>query len=76
MNRAGAWRAIWAFAGSKNFSVFVMVMALARGLENTFTTSGDPRNLLVIRKGSTSESSSQIGRSRRSATVRLTTGSP
>lgn len=29
MNRAGAWRAIWAFAGSKNFSVFVMVMGIA-----------------------------------------------
>jgi putative ABC transport system permease protein len=43
-------------------AVFVMVMALARGLGATFVATGDPRNLLVMRKGSTAESSSQIGR--------------
>ncbi|HEY8240799.1 MAG TPA: ABC transporter permease [Kiritimatiellia bacterium] len=43
-------------------AVFVMVMALARGLNNTYVSTGDPRNLLVLRKGSTGESSSQIGR--------------
>ena len=43
-------------------AVFVMVMALARGLEATYITTGDVRNLLVLRKGSTAESSSQITR--------------
>jgi putative ABC transport system permease protein len=41
-------------------AVFVMVMALARGLKSTLVETGDPRNLLVLRKGSTAESSSQI----------------
>ncbi len=41
-------------------AVFVMVMALARGLTKTFTDTGDERNLLVLRKGSMAESSSQI----------------
>jgi putative ABC transport system permease protein len=40
--------------------VFVLVMALARGLKATFLASGDARNLLVIRKGALAESSSQI----------------
>lgn len=43
-------------------SVFVMVMALARGLKSTYVTTGDVRNLLVLRRGSTAESSSQIMR--------------
>ena len=43
-------------------AVFVMVMALARGLAATYISTGDPRNLLVLRKGSTAESSSQITR--------------
>src|ERR1043166_9218521 len=43
-------------------SVFVMVMALARGLKATYISTGDTRNLLILRKGSTAESSSQIGR--------------
>lgn len=43
-------------------AVFVLVMALARGLKATYINTGDGRNLLVLRKGSTSESSSQIGR--------------
>jgi putative ABC transport system permease protein len=41
-------------------AVFVTVMALARGLRSTFMSSGDSRNLLVIRKGALAESSSQI----------------
>lgn len=41
-------------------AVFVMVMSLARGLKATYVSTGDPRNLLVLRKGSTAESSSQI----------------
>ena len=43
-------------------AVFVMVMSLARGLAATYISTGDPRNLLVLRKGSTAESSSQITR--------------
>src|SRR5437867_5733090 len=43
-------------------AVFVMVMALARGLKATYISTGDERNLLVMRKGSTAESSSQISR--------------
>lgn len=43
-------------------AVFVMVMALARGLKSTYVQTGDPRNLLVMRRGSTAESSSQIMR--------------
>ena len=43
-------------------AVFVMVMALAQGLAATYISTGDPRNLLVLRKGSTAESSSQITR--------------
>jgi len=42
--------------------VFLVVLALARGLQTTFVKTGDPRNLLVLRKGSTAESSSQITR--------------
>ena len=43
-------------------AVFIMIMALARGLKTTYVSTGDPRNLLVLRKGSTAESSSQITR--------------
>jgi putative ABC transport system permease protein len=43
-------------------AVFVMVMALARGLKATYITTGDENNLMILRKGSTAESSSQIGR--------------
>lgn len=41
-------------------AVFVMVMALARGLKATYSGTGEARNLLVIRKGAMAESSSQI----------------
>jgi putative ABC transport system permease protein len=41
-------------------AVFVMVMSLARGLRHTFVSTGDERNLLVLRKGALAESSSQI----------------
>jgi len=41
-------------------AVFVLVMALAQGLQSTFLSTGDPRNLLILRKGAMGESSSQI----------------
>lgn len=43
-------------------AVFIMVMALARGLSATYVSTGDDRNLLVLRKGSTAESNSQLTR--------------
>jgi putative ABC transport system permease protein len=36
-------------------AIFVGVMALATGLETALVTSGDPLNVLVLRRGSTSE---------------------
>lgn len=41
-------------------AVFVMVMSLARGLRATYLSTGDARNLLVLRKGALAESSSQV----------------
>lgn len=43
-------------------AVFVLVMSLHRGMQSTYIDTGDERNWLVLRKGSTAESSSQIGR--------------
>src|SRR5881296_633632 len=40
--------------------VWVLMQALAEGLEKAAGSTGDPRNLLVVRKGSDSESTSQI----------------
>jgi putative ABC transport system permease protein len=42
--------------------VFILVRALAHGIESTYINTGDERNLIVLRKGSTAESSSQITR--------------
>ncbi len=41
-------------------AVYVVVQALAVGLQTSSANTGDPRNLLVVRKGSQSESSSVI----------------
>jgi putative ABC transport system permease protein len=41
-------------------AVFIMVLALGHGLRATYLTTGDERNLLVLRKGAMAESSSQI----------------
>lgn len=43
-------------------AVYVMVESLATGMEHSFVTTGDPRNLLILRKGSTADSNSQIAR--------------
>ena len=40
--------------------VFIFVRSLAHGMEATYISTGDPRNLIVLRKGATAESSSQI----------------
>ncbi len=43
-------------------AVYLLVQALAVGLEASSRNTGDPRNMLVVRKGSTAESSSQVTR--------------
>jgi putative ABC transport system permease protein len=43
-------------------AVFVLVQSLAVGLEKSSRNTGDPRNVMVARKGSTAESSSQVTR--------------
>lgn len=41
-------------------AVFSTMMALAAGLSHTFTTSGDPLNVMIMRDGSTSEINSGV----------------
>ncbi len=41
-------------------AVFVLVQALAVGLEKSASNTGDPRNIMIVRKGSTAESSSMV----------------
>jgi putative ABC transport system permease protein len=43
-------------------AVYVMVQSLAVGLEKASSNTGDPRNLMIVRRGAQSESSSQITR--------------
>src|SRR3954453_21019049 len=43
-------------------AVFVVVQSLAAGLEKASGRTGDPRNLMIVRRGSLSESGSQITR--------------
>jgi putative ABC transport system permease protein len=42
--------------------VFLMVMALAHGIDLTLESSGEPLNLIVVRNGSTAELSSSVSR--------------
>ena len=41
-------------------AVFLALMALATGIDKTFTSSGDPRNLLVLRKSAQVEGNSAV----------------
>jgi putative ABC transport system permease protein len=43
-------------------AVFVLLRALARGIEASSANTGDPRNVLVVRKGSQAESGSLVSR--------------
>lgn len=43
-------------------AVFVLLRALARGIELSSGNTGDPRNVLVVRKGSQAESGSLVSR--------------
>src|SRR5713101_1596175 len=40
----------------------MLVQSLAVGLEKSSRNTGDPRNIMIVRKGSTAESSSQVTR--------------
>ena len=44
-----------AFTIGLTVAVFLMVMALARGIDLTLSSSGEPLNLIVLREGSTAE---------------------
>jgi putative ABC transport system permease protein len=43
-------------------AVFILLQSLAIGIEKSSARTGDPRNLLVVRRGSTAESSSLVNR--------------
>ena len=51
-----------AFTIGLTVSVFLMVMALARGIDLTLASSGEPLNLIVLREGSTAELNSSVSR--------------
>src|SRR5258705_11275384 len=51
-----------AFTIGLTVGVFLMVMALARGIDLTLSTSGEPLNLIVMREGSTAELNSSVSR--------------
>ena len=51
-----------AFTIGLTVGVFLMVMALARGIDLTLTSSGEPLNLIVLREGSTAELNSSVTR--------------
>jgi putative ABC transport system permease protein len=51
-----------AFTIGLTVAVFLMVMALARGIDLTLSTSGEPLNLIVLREGSTAELNSSLTR--------------
>src|SRR5262245_45353050 len=41
-------------------AVFVALMSLATGMSKTFTSSGDPRNVIVLRKSAQTETNSAV----------------
>src|SRR5260370_4630276 len=51
-----------AFTIGLTVSVFLMVMALARGIDLTLTSSGEPLNVIVLREGSNAELNSSVTR--------------
>ena len=58
------WRATLATIGGVALVVFVYLwmQAMAAGLDKAAAVTGDPRNLMIVRKGADSESTSQIKR--------------
>jgi putative ABC transport system permease protein len=51
-----------AFTIGLTVAVFLMVMALAQGIDLTLSSSGEPLNLIVVREGSTAELNSSLTR--------------
>ena len=51
-----------AFTIGLTVAVFLMVMALARGIDLTLSSSGEPMNMIVLREGSTAELNSSVSR--------------
>lgn len=51
-----------AFTIGLTVTVFLMVMALARGIDMTLSSSGDPLNVIVVREGTTAELNSSVTR--------------
>ena len=51
-----------AFTIGLTVAVFLMVMALARGIDLTLSSSGEPLNIIVVREGSTAELNSSVSR--------------
>lgn len=51
-----------AFTIGLTVAVFLMVMALARGIDLTLSASGEPLNMIVLREGSTAELNSSLTR--------------
>src|SRR5438552_18163260 len=49
-----------AFTIGLTVGVFLMVMALAHGIDLTLASSGEPLNLIVVRNGSTAELNSTV----------------
>ena len=49
-----------AFTIGLTVAVFLMVMALARGIDLTLESSGEPLNVIVLREGSTAELNSSL----------------
>src|SRR5882757_3675586 len=58
------WRATAATVLGVAFvvAVYVLVQSMAIGLQNSSRNTGDPRNVMIVRKGSTAESSSLVTR--------------
>lgn len=51
-----------AFTIGLTVAVFLMVMALARGIDLTLSSSGEAQNMIVLREGSTAELNSSVTR--------------
>src|SRR5215813_5673256 len=51
-----------AFTIGLTVAVFLLVMALARGIDLTLSSSGEPLNMIVLREGSTAELNSSLTR--------------
>jgi putative ABC transport system permease protein len=60
-----------AFSIGLTIAVFLMVMALARGIDLTLSSSGEPLNVIVLRNGSTAELTSDVPRDKYNSLIYL-----